>query len=88
MLAFDLEGSIMSAEATIIGAIARKESRGAHQRDDYKEMNADFDANFKIKLNNTALEVTKEKLKPLTKKLHSIVNSTKEIIDFKGMLLE
>lgn len=88
MLAFDLEGSIMSAEATILGAIARKESRGAHQRDDYKETNADFDANFKIKLNNITLEVTKEKLKPLSKELNTIVNDTKEIIDFKGMLLE
>ena len=35
MLAFDLEGSIMSAEATVLGAQARKESRGSHQRGDY-----------------------------------------------------
>lgn len=88
MLAFDLEGSIMSAEATILGAIARKESRGAHQRSDYKETNTDFNANFKITLNQIALQVTKENLKPLSEELNTIVNNTKEITNFKGLLLE
>ncbi len=89
MLAFDLEGSIMSAEATILGGIARKESRGAHQRSDFTETSIAYDANFKIKLqDNDTLKVTKEKLKPLSKELDAIVNSTKEIEDFKGMLLE
>ena len=89
MLAFDLESSIMSAEATILGGIARKESRGAHQRSDFTETSIAYDANFKIKLqDNDTLKVTKEKLKPLSKELDAIVNSTKEIEDFKGMLLE
>ena len=89
MLAFDLEGSIMSAEATILGGIARKESRGAHQRSDFTETSIAYGANFKIKLqDNDTLKVTKEKLKPLSKELDAIVNSTKEIEDFKGMLLE
>ena len=89
MLAFDLEGSIMSAEATILGGIARKESRGAHQRSDFTETSIAYDANFKIKLHdNTTLKVLKENLKPLSKELDSIVNSTKQITDFEGMLLE
>lgn len=89
MLAFDLEGSIMSAEATILGAIHRKESRGAHQRNDYKDTSSVFDVNFKITLNNDqVLEVVSEKLPTLSKELEAIVNGTEEITDFKGMLLE
>ncbi len=89
MLAFDLEGSIMSAEATLLGSMARKESRGAHQRSDFKETSKAYEANYKIKLqDNGTLKVIKEDLKPLSKELYSIVNSTKQITDFEGMLLE
>lgn len=89
MLAFDLEGSIMSAEATILGAIERKESRGAHQRSDFKETKTSFEVNFNTTLlNSSVLEIKKEKLKPMSKELNDIVNNTKSITDFSGMLLE
>ena len=88
MLAFDLEGSIMSAEATIIGAIQRKESRGAHQRSDYIEINPEMSANFNIKLNNLNLEVCKADLTIMSEELQKIINNTQSITDFKGMLLE
>ncbi len=89
MLAFDLEGSIMSAEATILGAIERKESRGAHQRSDFKETKTNFEVNFNTTLlNSSVLEIKKEKLKPMSKELNDIVNNTKSITDFSGMLLE
>ena len=86
--AFDLEGSIMSAEATIIGAIQRKESRGAHQRSDYIEINPEMSANFNIKLNNLNLEVCKADLTIMSEELQKIINNTQSITDFKGMLLE
>ena len=38
MLAFDLEASIVSSEATLVSALNRKESRGAHQREDFKDL--------------------------------------------------
>ena len=88
MLAFDLEGSIMSAEATIIGAIQRKESRGAHQRSDYIEINPEMSANFNIKLNNLNLEVCKADLTIMSEELQKIINNTQSITDFNGMLLE
>ena len=89
MLAFDLEGSIMSAEATILGAIERKESRGAHQRYDYKNIDSKFSLNFNIKLDGSNnLRVISSKLKKLNPELKDIISNTKSITDFSGMLLE
>lgn len=89
MLAFDLEASIMSAEATILSAIYRKESRGAHQRDDYQSIDMNFNLNFKIKLeDNNELSVENNQLKIMSSELKSIIKATKKITDFSGMLLE
>lgn len=89
MLAFDLEGSIMSAEATILGAIERRESRGAHQRSDFKEINEEFDANFIIRLSsNNCLEISKGFLHPFSDELKKAIKETREITNFKGLLIE
>ena len=89
MLAFDLEAAIMSADATIIGAKARKESRGAHQRSDFTKREEKHDVNYAIQLTESAqLTVRSEPLSTMTQDLQKIIESTKEIRDFKGMLLE
>lgn len=88
VLAFDLEGSIMSAEATILGAIERKESRGAHQRSDYSEMDKNLNVNFKISLLGGVLHIKKDALMPFSDELKTIIKNTKSISDFTGMLVE
>ncbi len=89
MLAFDLEGAIMSAEATILGAKARKESRGSHQRSDYSKTSKEHELNYVIKLDeNKQLKIESEELSPLTDELKSLIEATEEINDFEGMLLE
>ena len=88
MLAFDLEGSILSAEATLLGADARKESRGAHQRTDFKEIDPNYLVNFTIKLKEDKLLINKEDVSSMSTELQSAVAKTKEIQNFEGMLLE
>jgi succinate dehydrogenase flavoprotein subunit len=46
--ALDLRGSLVVAEATILGAIDRQETRGAHNRSDYPELDPNLKANFLI----------------------------------------
>ncbi len=89
MLAFDLEGSILSAKATILGAIERKESRGAHQRTDFKEIKDEMKVNFVSKLDsNNKLQVTKKEIEPINPELKKVIESTDLIKNFKGKLLE
>ena len=89
MLAFDLEGAIMSAEATMLGAKARKESRGSHQRSDYQNTDPKFSLNYVIDLSEEGqLKIDGQKLQPMSDELRALIDSTDEINDFEGMLLE
>ncbi|MEO1625497.1 MAG: FAD-dependent oxidoreductase [Bacteroidota bacterium] len=89
MLAFDLEGSIMSAQATILSAQARRESRGAHQRSDHPELSKDQLLNYQTILDGQGkVAVTRHALKPMEDELKAAVRETSEITDFKGLLLE
>ena len=49
-LALDLRAALASAEATVRGAIERRESRGAQQRSDYPEVDPFLRVNFMISL--------------------------------------
>ena len=89
MLAFDLQASLVSSESTLISAISRKESRGAHQRDDYKEINDDFNVNMRVKFDSDEnILLSKDKVPALKKDLEGLITNTKEIDNFEGMLLE
>jgi succinate dehydrogenase / fumarate reductase flavoprotein subunit len=48
--ALDLRASLVAAEATLLGALARRESRGAHQRRDFAELSPDLLVNFQSRL--------------------------------------
>ena len=89
MLAFDLEASIVSSEATLISALNRKESRGAHQREDFKDLDNNENVNVRVELEKeNNLKLTKDKIPTLKKDLKNLIDKTKEIKDFEGMLLE
>ncbi|MEL6442251.1 MAG: FAD-dependent oxidoreductase [Cyanobacteria bacterium J06621_8] len=89
MLAFDLEASIMSAEATIISALERQESRGAHQRGDFPETSKAEQVNYRISWSeNQQLKISTHKIEPLSQELQGIVEGTSEISSFEGKLIE
>ncbi len=89
MLAFDLEASIVSSEATLVSALNRQESRGAHQREDFKDLDNNENVNVRVELEKeNNLKLTKDKIPTLKKDLKNLIDKTKEIKDFEGMLLE
>ena len=51
--ALDLRASLAAAETTLVGALARTESRGAHQRRDHPELNPELRVNFQARLDGT-----------------------------------
>ncbi|WP_413678488.1 FAD-dependent oxidoreductase [Prochlorococcus sp. MIT 0916] len=87
---FDLEASVISAEATILSALTRQESRGSHQRSDYKELNTDEKCNYHVKLNKQTLdlEISKRYISPLRKDLQKIIDQTSKVINLTNKLLE
>ena len=89
MLAFDLQASLISSEATLLSALNREESRGAHQREDFEDMDKKFNVNMKVEFdNNENLLLSKEDTPSLKKEHKSLIAKTKEIDNFEGMLLE
>ena len=44
--AFDLRASLLAARATIDGALARRETRGAHNRSDFPSLDPTLRVNF------------------------------------------
>ena len=89
MLAFDLEASIASSEATLKSALNREESRGAHQRDDFKDLSENGNVNIRVELDdNKEIKLSKEEIPQLEEKLKNLINKTIEIDNFEGMLLE
>ena len=90
VFALDLESALISSEATILSALERKESRGAHQRNDYPKINSKEKFNVSIKLNkeNNTLFISRIPLKKLRKELFDLVSNKKQAGSIKNKLLE
>ena len=88
LLTFDLKASIVTAEATMISALERKESRGAHQRSDYQGINNKENINYRTKITDNKLSVYSLRKTPLEKKLALIINKANRVDSLKGKLIE
>ncbi len=90
VLIFDLQSSLLSAEATILSALERTESRGSHQRSDYPLTNKNFEFNCLVRFENQSknLKITKVPLKSLSDELKKIISNQIKEEDIKNKLLE
>ena len=82
---FDLESSLVSAQSTIISALERNESRGAHQRSDYTATNSTFEFNCCVYTEeiDKEIKISRLPLKKLSKKLMNLVKNAK-VEEFDG----
>lgn len=86
-LALDLRSSLMSAEASVLGAIERRESRGAHNRSDYPATDPALQVNFITTLGKDGkLFVTHRKVEQIPTQLQQWIND--EQLEIEGRLLE
>ena len=89
VLIFDLQSSLLSAKATVISALQRNESRGAHQRSDYPIIEPKCQFNCLVSMDeNFNLKISKSPLKELNENLKIIIANAKREEDIKDKLLE
>jgi succinate dehydrogenase / fumarate reductase flavoprotein subunit len=87
-IALDLRASIISAETTLRSALARKESRGAHQRKDFPDLSQEFNENFQVGIDDNNEQVlTKQPVSPIPTALQSWLEEHSDI-PVAGRLLE
>ena len=88
-LIFDLQSSLFSAKATIVSALQRKESRGAHQRSDFPILDPINQFNCLVGMDvNSNLKISTVPLKELSEKQKIIVRNIKREEDIRNKLLE
>ncbi len=89
VLIFDLQSSLVSAKATIVSALQRNESRGAHQRSDFPIIDPLCKFNCLVSMDeNSNLKISKIPLKELNENLKTIIANAKRDEDIKDKLLE
>jgi succinate dehydrogenase / fumarate reductase flavoprotein subunit len=85
-LAMDLQAALVTSEATLRGALARRESRGAHQRSDYPSLDPALTVNFVITLDGDEQRVTSRPVAPVSDELKAYL--AQEELSLSGRLLE
>ena len=86
--ALDLRASLVTAEATLLGALARSESRGAHQRRDHPELSPELRVNFQTRADaDGRLRTAGRPVPPVPSELRRWVDSGEDLTT-AGRLLE
>jgi succinate dehydrogenase / fumarate reductase, flavoprotein subunit len=78
--ALDLRASLAAAEATLLGALARNESRGAHQRRDYPELDPELQVNLQSRLDGDRhLTIAAQPVPPVPSELKAWADATQDL---------
>jgi succinate dehydrogenase / fumarate reductase flavoprotein subunit len=86
--ALDLRASLATAEATLLGALTRTESRGAHQRRDHPELSPELRVNFQARLDaNGRLSTATHPVPPVPEELERWAQPGQDV-SVAGRLLE
>jgi succinate dehydrogenase / fumarate reductase, flavoprotein subunit len=88
--ALDLRASLAAAEATLLGALARTESRGAHQRRDHPELSPELRVNFRIRTDASGrltITITADPVPAIPPSLQAAVDAAQDV-SVAGRLLE
>jgi succinate dehydrogenase / fumarate reductase, flavoprotein subunit len=86
--ALDLRASLTAAEATLLGALARTESRGAHQRRDFPRLDPGLQVNFRTGADDGGrLTTTAAPVGPIPAGLREWVDAAQDL-SAAGRLLE
>lgn len=86
--ALDLRGGLLSAEATIRGAIERRESRGAHNRSDFSELDLSLQVNFYTRLEDGKLKIGSEPVPDARSELQEILLTAPQVVLTTDHLVE
>lgn len=83
----DLRAALVVAEATLLAARERRETRGCHIRSDHSHPDPELRVNFQLRLVEEALELSKASVPPIHEELQGWVADPQEL-DVAGRLLE
>jgi succinate dehydrogenase / fumarate reductase flavoprotein subunit len=82
----DLRASIVTAEATLLGALERRESRGSHNRSDYPDQDPALTVNLRTRLEDDRLVIEPEQVPPVPADLREWVEGAEELDTSKRLL--
>jgi succinate dehydrogenase / fumarate reductase flavoprotein subunit len=83
----DLRASLATSEATLLGALERKESRGCHVRSDHRDLDPSLTVNFHCRSHDDELRIEHEPVSPIPSHLRTWIEEAGEI-DTRTRLLE
>jgi succinate dehydrogenase / fumarate reductase flavoprotein subunit len=86
--ALDLRASLLAAKTVLLSAIARRESRGAHQRSDHPEQDPNLRVNFTVKLIDGELVMAEVDVPDVPEDLKEWESAGADVEPVEGRLLE
>jgi succinate dehydrogenase flavoprotein subunit len=86
--ALDLRGGLLAAEGTIRGAIERRETRGAHSRSDYPEIDPALHVNFYTRLDESEVSIRSKPVPVASPELDHILRTAPHAVVTAEHLLE